>query len=149
MKDEKEGSGHGTYDLRRRTMDFALRILALCARLPGTPEGMMIRRQLGRSGTSPGSHYREACRARSGAEFASKLDGGLQELDETGYWLELLDYSGVFRDPEVNSLLKETEELTAIFVTCSRNAKRRNHPSSDSSFILPPSSFNKKPPPQG
>jgi four helix bundle protein len=121
----KQPPAHENYDLRRRTMDFALRILKLCARLPATPEAMMIRRQLGRSGTSPGSHYREACRARSTVEFASKLDGGLQELEETAYWLEILQYSGICRDPEVRSLLRETDELTAIFVTCSRNAKKR------------------------
>ena len=113
MRDESDYGVPGRQDLRKRTLDFALRIIRLCARLPNTPEAGTIRRQLVRSGTSPGAHYREACRARSNAEFCSKLDGGLQELDETAYWLEILAYSQIFTDPEVHALLAETDELTA------------------------------------
>jgi four helix bundle protein len=116
-----ENKGH--YDLRRRTMDYALRILRLCAKLPNTPEAQAIRRQLIKSGTSPGAHYREACRARSTAEFKSKMNGGLQELDESAYWLELLIYSKIHDTSETHDLARETEELTRIFVTCIRNAK--------------------------
>ncbi|HSI34702.1 MAG: four helix bundle protein [Phycisphaerae bacterium] len=120
MKDEQRGE---RYDLRRRTMDFALRILRLTARIPNTQEGWVIRRQLAKSGTSPGAHYREAHRARSNAEFISKMEGGLQELDESGYWLDLLRYSKLLDTPETAELLQECEELIRIFVSCVKAAK--------------------------
>jgi four helix bundle protein len=126
MRDESDHGGRRHQDLRRRTLEFALRIIRLCGRLPNTPEAWAIRRQLVKSGTSPGAHYREACRGRSNAEFTSKIDGGLQELEETGYWLEILAYSGICNDAEVEALRAETEELTAIFTACSTNAKARD-----------------------
>jgi four helix bundle protein len=90
MKDEK-----GQRDLKRRTKEFALRIIRMYTALPKTPEAQVIGKQGLRSGSSVGAHYREANRARSDAEFVSKIEGGLQELDETGYWLELLAESGI------------------------------------------------------
>jgi four helix bundle protein len=117
--------GGENFDLRKRTLDFALRIIRLCARLPNTPEGWAIRKQLIKSGTSPGAHYREACRARSVAEFISKMEGGLQELDETAYWLEILTHSKIRDTPDVQELAVETNELISIFVTCAKNAKSR------------------------
>jgi four helix bundle protein len=70
-----------------------------------------------RSGTSVGAHYREAQRAKSDADFVNKIEGGLQELDETGYWLELLIGAGIVSEERLMPLCQETEELTAIFVT--------------------------------
>lgn len=64
-------------------------------------------------------------RARSTAEFVSKLQGGLQELEETGYWLELLVDSQTIPEKRLADLLMEIDELTAILVTCVNNAKRR------------------------
>ncbi len=58
--------------------------------LPKTTEAQVLGKQVLRSGTSVGAHYREACRAKSNADFISKIEGGLQELEETVYWLELL-----------------------------------------------------------
>ena len=77
-------------DLRERTKKFALRIIRLYNALPGNGSAKVIASQLVRSGTSVGAHYREANRARSVAEFISKMEGALQELDETSYWIELL-----------------------------------------------------------
>ena len=71
-------------------MEFALRIIKLYAALPKTTEAQVLGKQILRSGTSVGAHYREACRAKSDADFISKIEGALQELDETLYWLELL-----------------------------------------------------------
>jgi four helix bundle protein len=59
------------------------------------------------------------------AEFISKMEGGLQELDETAYWLEILTHSKIRDTPDVQELCVETNELTAIFVTCAKNAKSR------------------------
>lgn len=78
-----------------------------------------------RSGTSVGSHYREAVRARSTAEVVSKIEGGLAELEETGYWLELLAESGIVSEGRLTEILSETNELTAILVTCAKNSKSR------------------------
>src|SRR5947207_3340704 len=77
-------------DLRTRTKRFALRIIRLYTALPNSNSAQVIGKQVLRCGTSVGAHYREASRARSDAEFISKLEVALQELDEAAYWLELL-----------------------------------------------------------
>src|SRR5437899_1695706 len=111
MKDE-----YGTVeDLKVRTRRFALRIVQFYALLPKTMEAQVLGKQFLRSGTSVGAHYREAIRAKSTADFVSKMEGGLQELEETAYWLELLQEAQIVADSK--PLLQETEQLTAIFVT--------------------------------
>src|SRR5690349_5164916 len=77
-------------DLRRRLKEYSLRILKLYDSLPKHGSIHIITHQLVRSGTSPGAQYREAFRAKSRADFISKIEGALQELDESDYWLELL-----------------------------------------------------------
>jgi len=104
-------------DLRARTKRLALRIIKLCASLPNDLETQIIRKQLCRCGTSVGAQYREACRARTPAEFRSKLQSALQELDETGYWLELLVESERVPLTRMSDLIREVDELIAIFVT--------------------------------
>ena len=81
---------HDPTDLKARTKAYALRIIKLYQALPKSGEAQVIGKQILRSGTSVGAQYREACRAKSPADFINKMEGGLQELDETGYWLELL-----------------------------------------------------------
>ncbi len=112
-------------DLRVRTKDFALRIARLYSSLPKTTEAQVLGRQLLRSGTSVGAHYREATRARSTAEFVSKIEGGLQELEETAYWLELLGSAEIIREAKLMDLSREVDELTAILVSSARTAKKR------------------------
>ena len=77
-------------DLRTRTSEFALRIIKLYVSLPKTTEAQVIGKQVLRSGTSIGAHYREGHRAKSDADIINKFENALQELDETDYWLELL-----------------------------------------------------------
>jgi four helix bundle protein len=77
-----------------------------------------------RNGTSVGAQYREACRAKSPADFINKMEGSLQELDETGYWLELLVESKILPAEGIVDLQKETDELIAIFVSSINTAKR-------------------------
>ena len=112
-------------DLGKRTTDFALRIIRLYAALPKTTEAQVIGKQVLRSGTSVGAHYREARRAKSDADFISKIEGALQELDETVYWLELLSESGIVKPDRLKPLMDECEELIAMFVTMAKNAKSR------------------------
>jgi four helix bundle protein len=112
-------------ELGARTKDFALRVIRLYAALPKTTEAQVIGKQVLRSGTSVGAHYREARRAKSDADFISKLEGGLQELDETGYWLEILRDAGIVKTQRLQPLLDEAEELIAIFVTMVKKVKNK------------------------
>jgi four helix bundle protein len=91
--------------------------------LPKSPEAQVLGKQILRSGTSVGAHYHEACRAKSDADFISKIEGGLQELEETIYWLELLGDANIFEEERLKPLHREIEELIAMFVTISKNVK--------------------------
>lgn len=110
-------------ELAQRTKRFALRILKLYRSLPKTDEGRILGKQVLRSGSSIGANYRAACRARSRAEFIAKLGIVLEEADETTFWLELIQDAGIFTDQKLHSLLREANELVAIFVTSVRTAK--------------------------
>lgn len=108
-----------------RTKVFALRIIKLYVALPKTTEAQVLGGQILRSGTSVGAHYREACRAKSDADFISKMEGALQELDETEYWAELIGEAGIFSERRLKPLCDEAEELIAMFVTMVKNVKDR------------------------
>jgi four helix bundle protein len=112
-------------DLLGRTKRYALRIIQFYGCLPNTAVAQVIGRQMLKSGTSPGAQYREAQRAKSDADFISKVEGALQELDETAYWLELLVESGLVNEVALDGLDVETGELIAIFVSIVKNAKQR------------------------
>ncbi|GAB4486325.1 MAG: four helix bundle protein [Anaerolineales bacterium] len=114
---------HDATDLRIRTKKFALRIIKLYQSLPKSGEAQVIGKQVLRSGTSVGAQYREACRAKSPADFINKMEGSLQELDETAYWLELLIEGNIVKPELLSDLQKETDELLAIFVSSVRTAK--------------------------
>jgi len=113
-------------DLTVRTRRFAVRVVRLFGALPKGIEAQVIGKQLLRSGTSVGAHYREGTRSRSNAEFISKLEGGLQELEETFYWMEILIESGITAQERMMDLMHEADELTAILTTCVKNAKSNN-----------------------
>jgi len=116
--------GRGS-ELANRTKRFALEVIRLYSRLPKSTEAQVIGRQVLRSGTSVGAQYREAIRAKSVADFINKVEGALQELEETQYWFELLNEADIFRDSVViTSLMKESDELIAILVSSVRTAKR-------------------------
>ena len=118
---------HDPTDLRNRTKMYALRIIRLFQTLPKSGEAQVIGKQILRSGTSVGAQYREACRAKSPADFINKMEGSLQELDETGYWLELLAESGIMPTDQLADLQKENNELTAIFVASVITAKKNKN----------------------
>jgi len=105
-------------ELRQRTKRYASAIIRLHVKLPKSREEVkVLGNQLLRSGTSVAAHAREASRARSDSEFCSKLDGLLQEADESQLWLELLrDDCGIQGEP-IDWLFKETGELMGIFIT--------------------------------
>jgi four helix bundle protein len=105
-------------DLRARTKAFASEIVRLFIRLPrGRDEVRILGAQMRRSGTSVAAHTREASRARSDAEFCSRIDTLLQEADETQLWLDLLREDGALQDPAIQSCHAEADELLSIFTT--------------------------------
>jgi four helix bundle protein len=113
-------------DLKIRTKDYALLVIRLFAELPKRTETQIMGQQLLRSGTSVGAQYREASRAKSNADFISKMEGSLQELEESEYWLELLGESGFVPEERLAAVKKETGELKGIFVSIVRNTKAKS-----------------------
>jgi len=112
-------------DLRSRTSEFALRIIRLYSSLPKTMEAQVLGKQVLRSGTSVGANYRERHRAKSDPDIVNKFGSVLQELDETDYWLDLLVRAGIVSVEKVGPLIKETNELLAIFTTIVTRIKKR------------------------
>ena len=110
-------------DLRLRTKQFAPRIIKMCDKLPESRAGRILGDQIFRSGTSVGANYRGAYRARSRAEFISKLGASQKELEETTYWLELLADSGTVKPTRLSLLLNEAEELMAIFSSIIKSSR--------------------------
>jgi len=105
-------------ELRQRTKRLASNVIQLYVKLPrGRAEVDVLGRQLLRSGTSVAAHVREASRARSDSEFCSKLDGLLKEADESQLWLELLRDDCGIQGETLEPLLRETDELIAIFIS--------------------------------
>jgi len=110
--------------LRGRTKRFALRIIRLFQHLPRSTEAQVLGKQLLRSGTSIGANYRAAGRARSKAEFVSKIGIVVEEADETVFWLECLIESGIIKQELLHELLIEANELVAIFAASHRTSRR-------------------------
>jgi four helix bundle protein len=110
-------------DLAARTKNFARRIIRLYVALPKETVAQILGKQALRSGTSVGANYREANRARSKAEFVSKVGDCLKKADETAYWLELMADEGIVSRKRLGPLLQETNELIAILVTISKRAR--------------------------
>ena len=109
-------------ELKRRTKRFALAIIKPVGTLPRTEAARVIGGQLLRSGTAVGSNYRAACRARSRAEFSSRLGIAEEEADEALYWLELLEESGLSKGPQMSWLMTEANELVAILTASRKTA---------------------------
>ncbi len=102
-------------DLRLRTKAFALRVIKLCEKLPSNRAGRILGDQVFRSATSVAPNYREAYRARSKAEFISKMGDSQKELEEAILWFELLSDSGTVAAAKLRLLMAEADELMAIF----------------------------------
>ena len=120
MKDEIERKPE---ELRERTKRYALAIIRLYSSLSKEMVSQVLGRQMLRSGTSVGAQYREAIRAKSKADFVSKIEGALQELEETRYWLELLAESSKVEQDSLGHLHRETEELLSILTVIAKKAK--------------------------
>ena len=130
-------------DLRVRTKEFALRIIRLYRALPIKRDGVaeVLGKQLLRSATWVAAHYREACRAKSDADFINKIEAAQQELEESDLWLELAGDSEIVKPPLLTPLRTETNELMSIFVTMTKNVKKKVR-SKDSALLPPPSAIS-------
>ncbi|MFZ1219768.1 MAG: four helix bundle protein [Chthoniobacterales bacterium] len=110
-------------ELQDRTKKFALQIIRTFAQLPKTEEARVLGRQFLRSGTSVAANYRAACRARSAADFISKISVVTEETDETLFWLELTVEAKMMRAEDLESAIKECGELLKIFSASLATAK--------------------------
>jgi four helix bundle protein len=110
--------------LRQRTKRFAVSVFDLIDQIPQTPKGLVVQTQLAKAASSAAANYRAAQRARSRAEFISKLSISLEEIDESAFWLEFLPDTRLVPSEEVESLVQEANELAAIVVASRRTARK-------------------------
>lgn len=110
-------------DLKARTKAFAIRIVKLVRMLPKTEDARIMGRQLLRAGTGVAANYRAVCRARSKAEFIAKVGVVVEEADESVFWLEMLVETDLVSAKKMEDLLKEANELLAIFAASQRTAR--------------------------
>lgn len=101
-------------ELKLRFRKFSVRIIKMVDKLPNTISGRAIGSQIVRTGTSPGANYRAACRAKSDKDFLNKLKIVEEEVDETGYWVEIISDSELIKPELLLDIQKETKELLAI-----------------------------------
>jgi four helix bundle protein len=123
---QKTGSGRLSNkdfakELEARTRKFAVSIIKLSVKLPRTPEGMVVRNQVTKSGTSIGANYREANRSRSRADFKSRTKICESETSETQYWMEVIVEAGWLTWPQIRGEYEECTELLAIFAAIGKN----------------------------
>jgi four helix bundle protein len=111
--------------LKNRTKEFAKEIIRLCRGLPENREGRLVGNQIFRSGTSVAANYRAACRARSKAEFLSRLAIVEEEADETLFWLELMQEMSLLDNAPLDILIRECNEIIAIIVSSIKTARKK------------------------
>src|SRR5437867_6618142 len=110
--------------MQQRTMKFAVQVVKFSSKLPRSDEARIPGRQLLRAGTSVGANYRALCRSKSEADFISKMGTVVEEADESLFWLELLEKSGVCSSASVEPLQTEANELLRIFSTSLNTPKK-------------------------
>ena len=115
----------GEIDLKKRSKEFAHRCVKLGLALPKTKLGNHITGQLIRCSTSVASNYRASCLAQSKASFIAKLSIVLEETDESAFWLEFIIDEKLIPKNQVQSLMNEASELTAIFFASRKTARRK------------------------
>jgi len=112
-------------ELRKRTKAFALRVINLVEALPDNSIWRVIRNQLLRCGTSVGANYRAAKRAKSTADFISKMGTVEEEADESMYWMELIVEAGLMKEELVSDLYREADEILSMVVASIKTARKR------------------------
>ena len=112
-------------EMKKRTKELAKSIIKLCRLLPDNREGRLIGNQIFRCGTSVAANYRAACRARSTADFVSKLSIVEEEADETLFWLEIIQEMKILDDAFIDSLMEENDEIIEIIVSSIKTSRKR------------------------
>ncbi|MBA3900027.1 MAG: four helix bundle protein [Bacteroidetes bacterium] len=111
--------------IKKRTKQIGLEVIKLIDELPAKPSAWIIAKQIVRSATSVGANYRAACRAKSVPDFINKLKIVEEEVDETMYWLEILEESGLVNANRLITIKKEVNEITAITVASIRTTREK------------------------
>lgn len=109
--------------LQQRTKQFNVDIIVFCSNFPKSAAGFELAKQLIRSAGSVGANYRAALRAKSKADFVYKIKIVLEEADESFYWLEVVNESGLIKSEQLIKLLDEANQLTAIFSAIDKTTK--------------------------
>lgn len=112
--------------IKKRTKQIGLEVIQLIDELPNKPSAWAIAKQIVRSSTSVGANYRAACRAKSTPDFINKLKIVEEEADETYYWLEILEESGLVNTARVELLKKEVNEILSIVVASIKTMRAKN-----------------------
>ena len=131
---ETRSGPHPAEQLRQRTKQLAIRVINMSRTLPRTKEVLVIGDQMIRSATSVGANYRAVCRARSKAEFTSKLSMVIEEADGTAFWLDILIETQIVSQERLQSLISETDELLAIFSSARSTIRGNKSPITKSPF---------------
>jgi four helix bundle protein len=113
--------------LQKRTRQFHIDVIKLCEKLPRNAAGFEIAKQIIRSAGSVGANYRSTARAKSTKDFIYKIEIVLEEADESHYWLEIIRDADLIIGGNVDQLIKEADELTAIFAATDKTAKANNN----------------------
>jgi four helix bundle protein len=113
-------------ELKARTKQFALGVIGFVGGFPKSKVADIIGGQLLRAATSVAANYRSACRARSRRDFVSKITIVEEEADESQFWFEMVIESGLDSSESAIDLHQEARELTAIFTTSGKTAKRNS-----------------------
>jgi four helix bundle protein len=118
-----------TEQLKARTMRFALDVCALIRKLPRDEPGPTVKRQLAKASTGVAFNYRSSCRSRSHTEFTARIAVVAEEADESLGWLEFTQAGNLLASPELTRLVRESDELAAIFSASAgtARAKERNN----------------------
>lgn len=112
--------------IKKRTKQIGIEIISLIDELPNKPSGWAIAKQIVRCSTSVGANYRAACRAKSIPDFINKLKIVEEESDETLYWLEILEESGMLSAKRTAQIKKEVNEILSIVVATIKTVKSKN-----------------------
>ena len=112
------------FELMERTRQFAIRVFKLVSRFPNSSGAKVISYQLLKSSSSEAANYRAACRGKSKADFINKMKIVEEEADESLFWLQLVkDVEIIKNDAELDALIKEADELVAIFTQSLKTLK--------------------------
>lgn len=118
-------------NLKGQTKKFALEVIRLTQSLPRDRASDVLGNQWLRAGTSVGANYRSACRAKSRADFISKMGTVEEEADESTYWMELMSEANLIREQQIHALFTEADELLSLVVSSINTAKRNQSSSTE------------------